>query len=68
MDPGFGVLNTLGEGRLAKVRLCENAHGERFAMKIFRKHILARQRHWDAEGGVFAVLESVGEEIAIIKA
>ena len=65
---GFRVLNTLGEGRLAKVRLCENAHGERFAMKIFRKHILARQRHWDAEGGVFrSALESVGEEIAIMK-
>ena len=49
------------------MRLCENAHGERFAMKIFRKHIHARQRHWDAEGGVFrSALESVGEEIAIM--
>jgi len=45
------VLQELGEGSFAKVRLCENeATRERFALKIFRKLLLRKQREYKSSG------------------
>ena len=64
----YRKLQTLGHGRFGKVRLCERWDGELFALKIFRKPTLARQRHWDPDGETYrSALESVGVEIAIMK-
>ena len=62
-------LHTLGRGRAAKVRLCENMNdGELFAMKIFHKSLLRRQRMWDeATGEYHNALDVVAREVAILK-
>ena len=65
---GYRKLHILGRGRFGKVRLCERADGELFALKTFRKPALARQRQWDADAGVFrTALENVQTEIDIMR-
>ena len=65
----YAKLHLLGRGSSAKVRLCERVNdGELFAMKIFHKSLLRRQRLWDeAQGAYYDALEGVSREIAILK-
>ena len=64
----YQKLRVLGRGRSAKVRLCERVDGELFAMKIFQKSLLRRQRQWDEDSGEYRnALEAVAREIAILK-
>ncbi|KAL1496743.1 hypothetical protein AB1Y20_014334 [Prymnesium parvum] len=66
---GYAKLQRLGRGRSAKVRLCSRVvDGELFAMKVFNKSLLRRQRQWDEASGAYQnALEGVAREIAILK-
>jgi len=71
---GFRVTKeVLGTGSFAKVKLCEQeSTADRFAIKVFRKLHLRRQRDFvrdDDEGGmkVCTSLDKAYEEIAIMK-
>ena len=64
----YRKLHVLGMGSAAKVRLCERADGQRFAMKIFNKSLLKRRRHWDQDAGRFADgFDDVLREVALMK-
>jgi len=50
---GFQIIAPLGEGTFGKVHLCQRGQGssaERFAMKVFRKSFLRRQREFTGGG------------------
>ena len=65
---GYRKLRVIGRGSTAKVRLCERVDGEKFALKIFKKSLLKRQRHWDSETEEFADgLNRLRREIALLK-
>ena len=52
---GYRKLHILGRGSAAKVRLCQRrSDGQLFAMKIFNKSLLRRQRHWDDDAECFS--------------
>lgn len=70
---GFRVLNELGSGTFARVKLCEDeSSGQRFAMKVFRKGQLSKKRDF-AGGGpgrgmkIKTALDTVYSEIRIMK-
>lgn len=70
---GFRVLGELGSGSFARVKLCEEeSSAEKFAMKVFRKGLLRKQREFikdEATGGmkVRTSLDKVYSEIAIMR-
>ena len=65
----YQKLQVLGRGRFGKVQLCERtSDGQLFALKSFRKPVLERQRHWDADASAYrSALELVKGEIAIMQ-
>ena len=64
----YRTLRVLGQGRFARVLLCERSDGDLVAVKAFRKEQLARERHWDEDMGAFrSALDAVGSEVAIMK-
>lgn len=69
---GFHVLSELGSGSFAEVKLCEEeSSAERFALKVFRKGKLRRQRDFiGQEGGGMKIrtsLDKVYGEIQLSK-
>eukprot|EP00747_Dinoflagellata_sp_TGD_P168642 gnl/TRDRNA2_/TRDRNA2_195528_c0_seq1.p1 gnl/TRDRNA2_/TRDRNA2_195528_c0~~gnl/TRDRNA2_/TRDRNA2_195528_c0_seq1.p1 ORF type:complete len:391 (-),score=49.08 gnl/TRDRNA2_/TRDRNA2_195528_c0_seq1:80-1147(-) len=70
---GFQVQGLLGSGSFAKVKLCEERSScEKFAMKVFRKGRLRRQRDFigGGEGGrmkIKTALDKVYGEVAMLK-
>lgn len=65
----YRKLHTLGQGRLAKVVLCEQiSDGSRFAMKCFRRDVVRRERWWDEHAGSYrSALSLISEEIALMR-
>jgi len=70
---GYHVQHKLGEGGFAKVKLCVDvASGETFAMKVFRKGRLRRQRQYVGNGEgtgmkIKTALDKVYNEVSLLK-
>ena len=64
----YRQLHQLGRGRFGTVSLCERPDGELYALKIFRKKELTRQRHWDPDAALFRnMLDVVANEVEVMK-
>lgn len=70
---GFRVMEEIGSGATAKVHVCEDVrNSQRFALKIFRKGTLKRQKDWSGgrSGGrmkVRTALDKVYDELRILR-
>lgn len=69
---GYRVLGVLGSGSFAKVKLCEReTTGGQFALKVFRKGRLRRQRDFVSNGSggmkVRTSMDKVYDEISVSK-
>mmetsp|Transcript_49081 Transcript_49081/g.128132 ORF Transcript_49081/g.128132 Transcript_49081/m.128132 type:complete len:103 (-) Transcript_49081:53-361(-) len=61
----YRKLQMIGRGRFGTVRLCKRDDGQLFAVKVFGKPQLAKQRQYEpSTGGFKSMLENIGDEIA----
>lgn len=64
----YHIDDELGSGSFATVYLCTRASDQlKYAVKVFNKSKLQRQRTFSKAGGVTSAMDKVAEEVAIMK-